>query len=310
MRLAAAGDAAAFARLLAPVEPALRTVIRAALAGRSDLDVEEVLQDTRIYLLARLDRFNPEYPFVVFARGLARTIVRRHRGARRDLAPGTGADDEDDGFTGELSPAELAALPAAAARVLGSDRFAPPDGPPGPSLEFLELFEALLSRGGYPHQQLCFGFSILLWGRRDPRTTRDTDPAGGGRVPITGDPDRVVTELGAETLAPTARRFFQEMAEGVALEPTYLARVRLPFDERLRLTGEALFATDAAARRAYAALRDEIIGATRLNDYCGRNPRQSVADWTRNVKERLRRHYCGDSRLTVAGSQNPAPPGV
>lgn len=305
---ALAGDGAAFERLITPLEPSLRSLIQGQIWTRGDLSADEVLQDARIYLQARLDRYNPEYPFAVFARALTRTIIKRHRARRGDLAPGS---EDAEEFSTELSPTELSALPRHAADLLGAGRFDAPDGPPPPSREFLELFEALLAHGGYPHQQLSFGYSVVLWGRCDRRPAaeprRPAPPPKSQKVPITGDPDRVVVEVGPRALTPAADDLLDEIESSLRLDPIYLGRVRRPLDAGLAQTGEALFGPDPAARRAYPGLLGERIGDTRLSDYFGKDPRQSVSDWTRGVKERLRRHYAAAQTGRGAEPRAPGP---
>jgi hypothetical protein len=50
-----------------------------------------------------------------------------------------------------------------------------------------------------------------------------------------------------------------------------------------------LFAGDATSLRVFAHLCQKQTGQTRLMEYFGKDRRKSVADWTRTVKERVRR---------------------
>ena len=102
------GDSQAYAMLLGELEPMLRRVIGARLRGRSDVSADEVLQDVRIYLLQRLDRYNPAYPLGVFARGLLKRV------ATRMYFPDEEAANAEDPVLLGLEPEERATLVARA----------------------------------------------------------------------------------------------------------------------------------------------------------------------------------------------------
>jgi RNA polymerase sigma factor (sigma-70 family) len=294
---AAAGDSRAFGDLIRGLEPDLRNVLRGILRTAPDVDVEDVLQEVRVYLFQRLDRYDPAYPVGAFARGLARNVAKRAIHRRRDLLPPVSGGDEDDGDDrSDLSPMELGRLPVAFREVMGEGRFAEPGEETGPSRTFLEMLEVFLRYGGYPHQQVTFGFGILLWGRAKRRTgAGGKAPAEGGargeKVPVTGDPDRVVREVGPEELSPAAERMLDDLGAECRLEASFLDRARGPLDERLEMTGRALFARDPASAQRYADLAARVIGGTRLEEYFGGDARRSVSDWTHGVKARVRKAF-------------------
>lgn len=284
------GDPGAYDRLMALLEPMLRSYLKGQIRSRPELDLEDVLQDVRIYLFQRLDRYNPEYTLGVFARGLARNIVKRHIYKKSDLVAGGDAEDEGESLGTDLSPMELEKLPPNLRRIVGEGRFESPDGPAPPSREFLELFEAFLRYGGYPHQQVSFGFSILIWGKRKQERKEGAMAARNpSKVPITGDPDRVVGDVGAEQLFDSTEAMLIELVRDLGLDDAYLTRVREPVDFRLALTGMELFRKDQASLNTFAKLNNAITGQTLLQEYFGKDPRKSVADWTHGVKERVKR---------------------
>jgi hypothetical protein len=287
------GDPKAYDRLLGILEPMLTSYLRGQLRSRPEVSVDDVLQDVRIYLFQRLDRYNPEYPLGVFARGLAKNVVKRHLFKKSDLVMGpSDPDSESDVQACELSPQEMQKLPKTFRDVIGDGRFEDPDGPPPPSREFLELFEAFLRYGGYPHQQVSFGYSILIWGKRKHQV-RVTDGAFGGlsasKVPVTGDPDRVVSEIGPEQLWDSSGGMLDELEADLRLDEGYLKRVREPLDHRLELIGKELFAKDRTSQRNFTKLSSTVTGQTLLQEYFGKDPRKSVADWTHGVKERVKK---------------------
>lgn len=301
---ALAGRPGAFDRLLEGIEPELKDFLRGRLRSAPHVSLEEVLQEVRLYLFQRLDRYNPEYPLGVFARGLAQNVVKRFVYGKSDLAPAGTDEDGEDRDTTDLSPLELDRLPLTFRQAVGEGRFTSPDGPPPPSRVFLELFEVFVRYGGYPHQQVAFGYSILLWGKEKRRPGKGGAAAlAGGKVPVTGDPDRVVREVGPRGLEPAAGDLFADLGEDCHLDGAYLERVRLPLDGRLRLTGAELFVRDPASGERYRELAERVIGETRLHEYFGGDPRRSVSDWTHAVKNRVKKVFLDPA----AGERVPLP---
>lgn len=327
VRRAQNGDGTAFEQLLAEIEPGLKDFLRGSLRSSPHVALDEVLQEVRLYLFQRLDRYNPEYPVSVFARGLARNVAKRFIFAKSDLLPaGSGEETEESGGA-DLSPLELSQLPLTFRQVMGEGRFERPDGPVPPSRTFLELFEVFVRYGGYPHQQVAFGYSILLWGRekKRPSTAKQGDESSGqsdrarraefsAKVPVTGDPDRVVREVGPRRLRPAAGEMLSEVGHGCGLDGEYLGRVRSPLEARLGMTGEELFRRDPASQERYRDLREREIGATRLEEYYGSDPHRSVADWTHAVKNRVKKVFldpeAGDRLPLPQADGTPAKGGV
>jgi DNA-directed RNA polymerase specialized sigma24 family protein len=290
------GDEPARAALIRDLDPPLRRFIAGQVRGRTDVSVDEVLQDTRIYVLQRLDRYDATYPLLVFARGLAHNIVKRHLYRKHDVAP-----PDEESWQGDLTPRELERLPLAFRHVMGGDRFAEPGAEAAaPSRLFLETLELFFRHGGYPHQQIAFGFSVLVWGRA--KKTRRTG-ARLEKVPVTGDPGRVVNEVGPHELQPSRLSLVDEIDAGCGLERAWLERVCEPLDARLRLQVADLFAADRASAREFEALRERQVGSTRLAEYFGKDPRRSVSDWTLAVRRRIRTAVAGSRRKVDARSR-------
>jgi hypothetical protein len=326
VRRARSGDGTAFEQLLAEIEPGLKDFLRGSLRSSPHVALDEVLQEVRLYLFQRLDRYNPEYPIGVFARGLARNVVKRFIFAKSDLLPAGSAEETDESDGVDLSPLELGQLPLTFRQVMGEGRFERPDGPVPPSRTFLELFEVFARYGGYPHQQVAFGYSILLWGREKRLSTaKQGDEWSGervrarradssGKVPVTGDPDRVVKEVGPRRLRPAAGEMLTEVGRGCGLDGEYLGRVRSPLEARLGMTGDELFRRDPASRERHRDLREREIGGTRLEEYYGSDPRRSVADWTHAVKNRVKKVFldpeAGDRLPLPQADGTPAKGGV
>jgi hypothetical protein len=290
------GNSTAFDRLMKRLEPNLVSFLRGRLRDARHVDVQDVLQDVRLYLFQRLDRYNPAYPVDVFARGLAGNVAKRFVYGKRDVLEDLGGDDAEESSSSDLSPLELQDLPLSMKEVLGVGRFESPEGSEPPSRIFLELFEVFLRYGGYPHQQVAFGYSVLLWGKEKaakrggpPHERRASMPAE--KVPVTGDPDRVVREVAPKELTPSSKEMLEEIASSCRVDGDFLARVRKPLDERLAMTGASLFARDVASFQRFQALAGRTIGTTELREYFGSDPRKSVSEWTHAVKNRVKRAF-------------------
>ena len=263
------GDRAAFDALFAAVEAEARRVLALQLRSRPDVDPEDALQDLRIYVYEKLSVYDPAYPFPVFVRGLARTIGLRYRTGRAIGAPGDG--------DGEIAPAD--GTPDRLGQAIGVDRFPAGDRGHRVSPVFRELAELLLRDGGYPHQVLAFGFSIMVWGR--------PGRSGARKAGITGDPDRVVETLSHFRLWDAADELRLVLVHEGGVLPTDVDLWFTPLDERLALPIEELFRGDGRSLRLFADLHGRIAGETRLEEYFGADPRKSITDWAHGVKRRL-----------------------
>ena len=297
------GENRAYDELLRGLEPQLKGFMAGQLAPRPEASVDEAMQELRIYLFRRLDRYDPQYPLIVFARALGKNVAKRFLYKKDGLVPLRGGDEDDSDWSDDLTPMELAPLPENLRAVLGENRFASPDGPPPPSRAFLELFELFLRYGGYPHQQVSFAYSILIWGKAKSKRSRGSGkegrPAltafGTGKVPVTGDPDRVVEEVGPRPLRTSCSDMMDEIRLGMALDDGFLTRAAGPLYSRLELTGSKLFSRDATSRRLFSSLEEQLIGDTRLREYFGKDQRKSISDWTRTVKERVKKAFLDPS---------------
>ena len=271
-RRARAGDPHALDRALRDVESDVRLVLQHELRSRPDIPLEDAVQEVRLYIARRIDRYDDQYPFDTFARGLARTIARRLRGQTPPGSPYE-PDDHREGWAEQDAPAPLR-------RAMGEGRFRPPGG--AASAIAQELLELLFVRGGYPHQSVSFGYSVLIFGRAKARGRARV------RVGVTGDPERVVREVGPLQMTRAALELVDELGESFGLSVGSIARIRELAADAVRPQHDSLFQRDPASRRLFASLLRQTVAETHLSEYFGRDPRKSVADWTHVVKRRLR----------------------
>jgi DNA-directed RNA polymerase specialized sigma24 family protein len=179
------GDGGAFEELMRPFLSDLRDSVRSGL--RSHLDPEETLQDVLVTCWKALPRYVEAYRFRSYVFGIAREVVKRKKYDRPREVP---VD-----WGGEETPARqeppVKAYEQADERIrslIGAERFHSPDARISAGAVFRELLEALLGYGGYPHQQIAFVYSMVLWGKaRNERRGRQGSvgfqpPRLGGRV--------------------------------------------------------------------------------------------------------------------------------
>jgi hypothetical protein len=285
------GDPAALDDLLRRLAPELRRFIGAQVrrrGGGRPVDVDEVFQDFQIYLYRRIDRYLDRYPVRTFARALARNVVAWHCFKK---SPGPmPLDYQDPEIEDDLVERAIQsrrdAIPDELARAIGLDRFTHAADEEVVAEAFWSLLEVFYRYGGYPHQQLAFAFSILIWGRYKRKAATAAAPAKS-KVPVTGDPDRVVREHGARDLFAVNEELHARLLEQLPVDAGELAALRAPLEARLTLSVGELFAKDVASARQFPHLLDRLVESTAMADYFGKDPRQSVSGWTRQVKDRV-----------------------
>jgi hypothetical protein len=162
-------------------------------------------------------------------------------------------------------------------------------------LAFSELFRLVLLCGGYPHQQLAFGFSKHVLGQRSDRA-------------MEGSPERVDREYGDLPLSRLLEAYWKRYREASCIDDEELIRslseCLVPVGGRLSLSVEALFQNDHASRKQYGKLLGMQAGGTSLRNYYVREAARD-AGWRDKPEELLcgpaRRFHLGDSRLVLQG---------
>ena len=282
---ALAGREGAFEKLFASVEPDVRRIVSMEFRSRPDVDMEEVIQEVRIYLNDKLGIYDKAYGFDVFARGLTRTIVKRF------VSPaGPRLSSLDTLSETELHLRERYADDRAQ-RASGYSRLNHSGLTPPPSGQFLNILELLFSQGGYPHQVISFSFNVLVFGRAKKTRTKN---ARLHRTEVIGDPEKVVSEIGEQTLEASALELELEIERSLGASYN-VRRLTSPLFDRLLLTGGELWARDSTSKRHLSHLLENRAGGTRLEDYFGKDPRKSVTDWSYTVRKRLERAVGGRS---------------
>ncbi|MCK4413505.1 MAG: hypothetical protein KAY32_08180 [Candidatus Eisenbacteria sp.] len=311
IRAARDGDASSFERLIQPYLPEIERLVWGKLPRRDGHLAEEAVQDVLITAWKALSRYVEAYRFRNYIFGITREIIKRRLAGRRREIP-TDWERDDSPLSGEPDPRTYRSVTGRLRNLVGVDRFPRPDASMLRSAVLGEMLEAMLGYGGYPHQQIAFAYSIVLWGKPKPRrrTQPQTAPerrAAREKVPITGDPDRVVRELSSTELRASGRDFQDEVASRGALRAEVAARAFAPLIYRLGLRGTELFSRDRRSARLFSQLSATIIGHSLLEQYFGKDPRKSIADWTERVKTRTRQALQGD--LDPGKSPLPWPSG-
>lgn len=291
---ALAGEDGSFEALLSPVYANLRDYVRGALRSNPGEDPDEILAEVVRRAWLNLHRFNPIYTFRSYIFGIAKMSTMRARRRKPGMEKSLTDLSLVDVDSGEAVQPEPAMLPqensVRAHAVSGAIRLPRPDHRVHSSSILREMIIAMLAYGGYPHQQMAFGFSIAMWGEAKKEAKARSGATGDAarssrlKVPVTGNPDQVVEQLADELLSDSARslREFFEVEAQVADED--LDRAFYPFLYRLNLVGADLFRRDMASARLFKHLERERISETSLRRYFGKSPRKSIADWTDGVK--------------------------
>lgn len=305
------GDNNGFERLIGRYLPEIERVVSSRLRRADGHNPDEAVQDVLITAWKALPRYIEAYPFSSYVFGITREVIRRRLADRRRDIP-TDWESEESPLSGEPDPRTYQATTGRLRNLIGVDRFPCPDGERLRSAVLSELLEAFFGYGGYPHQQIAFAYSIILWGK--PKTSRSTRPASNPgerpsreKVPICGDPDRVVRELSSAPLAESSDELHGELVSKKSLSPEAAQRVFLPLDYRLCLKGKELFARDGRSAALFGHLAGTVVGSSLLEQYFGKDARKSVADWTERVKMRTREALMGGP--DAARSPLPWPPG-
>lgn len=304
---ALAGDDSSFRALLEPLQADLLRYVRSALQSCPRVAPREIFTEVITRAWLNLGRFDSQYTFRSYIFGIARTAAMRETRRRpgreqafTDVSDSSG--NIDAGPSGEMPNRPIDdAVPAV--DLSGLRRHAPPDQGMHTSSVLREMLMAMLAYGGYPHQQVAFACSVAIWGSAKADTGLGVRR---GKVPITGDPDQVVREISAESLAQsgrTLREFFEAEAH-VADED--LDRAFYPFLYRLTLQVAALFEKDRVSARTFKEISDLKAADTLLGQYFGKRPRKSVADWTDGVKTNTYKALCG--KYDLRRSPLPFPP--
>ena len=289
---ALSGDDLAYTRLFRSVEGEIRQILRLELRSRRDIDVEEAIQDVFIYMTKKLDIYDSRYAFATFAKGLTRTIAKRYKARKTLGGPAVGFEGNGE-LTEELLYAQLSEASDRKKRLIGFDRVIHSGTIPAPSQRFTDTLELILVHGGYPHQQIAFGFNILIFGKQK-RTLGNN--ASFRRPEIFGDPERVVSEIGPLTLREASLELSLEIQN--TMGPTFdVSPLFECLASRLQKTGAELFEKDATSLRHLPHLKSKNIANTHLKEYFGKDPKKSVTDWSHAVRKRLKRLLTAESGL-------------
>lgn len=146
---------------------------------------------------------------------------------------------------------------------------------------FLELLRLTFLCGGYPHQQLAFAYSKLIYGQPSPRG-------------IEGAAEKVHHEHGAVPLDTLTSTFWEAYASASRLTAELLQRINHYLDPvrfRLPLKVAELVQLDSASRTQFKRLLRKKVGQTRLRDYYAHHKGSftaAIPDWSYKVEKRTR----------------------
>jgi len=153
------------------------------------------------------------------------------------------------------------------------------------------LFYLLFLCGGYPHQQLSFAYSKLLYGRKTPRG-------------FDGDADKTARIHGKSTLYALYKRFLSEYhSQGNFPRETRKQHEEYikPLEERLNYVIERLTERDKNSYRLFRYLHGEEAGSIALEQYYVQNKKgyAAIHDWSNKVKDRIKNIVICNAELFI-----------
>ncbi len=145
-----------------------------------------------------------------------------------------------------------------------------------------KLFRLIFLCAGYPHQQLAFGYSRLIYGSKSK----------GGRM-IEGDSKTVDSKHGAKPLKNLADSFWIDYQSLLAIGPEesdYFHESLIPLYTRLNLKIADLFELSSSLMNQLSHLQSQYVRSTSLRDYYTdkRGFDEAIPDWCNKVKSRVR----------------------
>ncbi len=162
---------------------------------------------------------------------------------------------------------------------------------------FIELLRLLFLCGGYPHQQLAFGYSQTIYGRQSNRG-------------IEGNPARVDRECGNKPLKNLSEAFLDDyISESEIDDPYQLERVKSclqPLSQRLTFSVADLMQHDHASLKHYKMIHQFDTAQTCLRDYYAAHKKgytSAIPDWCSKVTRKIK--SCLDTQLDLKTGSNP-----
>ncbi len=146
----------------------------------------------------------------------------------------------------------------------------------------LELLKLLFLCGGYPHQQLAFGYSQTIYGRQSNRG-------------IEGNPAKVDLKCGEKTLDTLSRSFFHDYIQESGIDDLHHQKLIKscldPLTTRLPSSIEELMRLDRASLEHYKKLHPNRAAQTCLRDYYAEHKKgytSAIPDWCNKVARKIR----------------------
>lgn len=147
---------------------------------------------------------------------------------------------------------------------------------------YCELFRILFLCGGYPHQQMAFGFSKHLYGKTNDST-------------LEGKPERVARENGGLPLETLLREYWELYRAQSSIDDEQilrdLRRSLEPVRDRMAVKVRELTARDKASQKQLEDLLEKTVAATCLHDYYATRRggfSTAIPGWCFRVEERVR----------------------
>jgi RNA polymerase sigma factor (sigma-70 family) len=263
------GDGEAYERVVKENNESLLGFIRGF--GQSFSDAEDIAQEVWVKAWRHIDSYDPQRgKFRTWIYGIARHEVndrwaKKSKEQIRFLNEAEGCDILAAQEAKENTPLSLLLKEEMLYQM---------------HLVYCEFFHWLFYCGGYPHEQLAYGFAKLIYGKKSERT-------------IEGNPDKVDANFGSQELGRVAELFLQayKTASGITASwgPSCTRKDLEPLYKRIRYKVKEL---RQPLPTSLETIQDVIVAQTHLKDYyvTVKNRRtHPITDWCYRVERQLRR---------------------
>jgi DNA-directed RNA polymerase specialized sigma24 family protein len=177
-------------------------------------------------------------------------------------------------------------------------------------MAYRELFRLTFLCGGYPHEQLAFGFSKLVYGEKTEESKKRKDKKGeevqeGTRGDVEGVPRKVDSEYGAEWLGALINHFWNSYQSVSAiddldtlrslegsLEPMRL-RLKLKVRDLMKMKKQEKEEKEKnnPLRNHLEVIKEKPVAETCLRDYYARKDQKThpISHWSVRIANTIRR---------------------
>jgi len=273
------GNQEAFGKLVNAYNKMLIKHIQLRIENDS-VKAEDIAQATWLRVLERIDRYDPNkgsfYNYVV------KVFARKEIGLFWEEQKKINISSEQDNEIAEIQPS----IEIIDKRMLPDDIMLYKEYLRLQKQAYFRIFQLLFLCGGYPHQQLAFAYSKLIYGSQRASNGIKGSARIEGR--IEGDSKSVDRKHGNTDLRNLTNSFLHDYSSLAGLGPREIQELNeymLPVKTRLNVKVSSLFSLSYVLLEQLQPLHDMDVGCTSISDYYTqkRGADKSIPDWCNKV---------------------------